>query len=143
MHISEMIYWPLTAITFIIVVFFMRALFMEGNAIADTVGAETNAKTHVYQEVSDLGTYGYQKRDILIDGSSIISDVLNTAENVKVVINNAAGLPNTLTEDERKAMRNKGDTAPVLARINVSRKYTKTYAYDSEGNLSSVEYVMN
>ena len=40
-------------------------------------------------------------------------------------------------------MRNKGDTAPVLARINVSRKYTKTYAYDSEGNLSSVEYVMN
>ncbi|MBP3784465.1 MAG: hypothetical protein J6I68_14565 [Butyrivibrio sp.] len=143
MHISEMIYWPLTAVAFIIVVLFMRSLFMEGNAIADTMTSETNNKTHVYQDVSDLGTYGYTNREILIDGSSIVSDVLNTSDDVTVIINNASGLSNTLSEDERKAMRNKGDTTPVLARINVSRKYTKTYAYDSEGNLSTVEYTMN
>jgi hypothetical protein len=143
MHISEMIYWPLTAVAFVIIVLFMRSLFMEGNAIADTMTDETNIKTHVYQDASDLGTYGYEERDILIDGSSIVSDVLNTADDVTVIINNAAGLSNTLTEDERKDMRNKGDATPVLARINVSRKYTKTYAYDSKGNLATVEYTMN
>lgn len=141
--IFEMLHWPITAIAFIMVFLLMRGVFNEGNKTADYMSAETNNKTLVYQNVSDTSMTGYTKRDILIDGASIVGDVIATQDSVKVTINNSKGLSNTLSEDERKALRNKGDTTPVLGRINTSRKYTKTYSYDKDGNLTGVEYTLN
>lgn len=143
MHLSEMIFWPLGAISFIIAIIFMTNIFREGNQIADTMSAQTNEKTLVYQNTSDLSASGYSTRKILIDGSSIASDVIATADDVIVAINNSAGLSDTLSEDERKILRNKGNTTPILNRINVSRKYTKTYYYNDKGSLIKVEYTMD
>lgn len=143
MHITEIFHWPLAAIMFVAFVIFTRNIFMEGNKTADYVSHETNVKTLVYEDRSNLSSSGYKTRQILIEGSSIVSDIISTEESVSVVINNASGLPNTLTEDERKSIRSKGNVTPILERINTSRKYTKIYSFNKDGVLSRVEYTMN
>ena len=143
MHISEMIYWPVTAVFFICVFLFVHSMFLSANSIPEYVAEETNSKTLVYQDVSDTSQKGYVKKTILVTGSSILSDVLNTDDSVAIIINNAAGYAGKLSPDERKNMKNKGDTSPVLSRINTARQYTKTYSYDENGTLTTVEYNMN